>query len=58
MTTPDPAKEAERLANIIRQARAALEDGRRGDCLKMLRLALPQHPAPGGPMGGAGGRAA
>lgn len=55
--TPDPAKEVERLANIIRQARAALEDGRRGDCLKMLRLALPQSQnAPTPPAGG--GRAA
>mgnify|MGYP000084105801 CR=1 FL=1 len=55
--TPDPAKEAERLANIIRQARAALEDGRRGDCLKMLKGALPQSQnAPTPPPGG--GRAA
>ena len=54
--TPDPAKEVERLSNIILQAKAALEDGRRGDCLKMLRMALPQSQIAPPPVGG--GRAA
>lgn len=46
--TCDPAKEVERLTNIIRQAKVALEDGRRGDCLKMLKGALPTPPPPPG----------
>lgn len=53
----DWASECTRLQQAIRQARVALEDGRRGDALKILRLALPSEtPGPGAPLGG--GRAA
>ncbi len=46
--TPDPAKENERLRAVIRRAKEALEDGRRGDCLKLLRAEVPAPPPPSG----------
>jgi hypothetical protein len=47
--------EVARLGTIIVNAHKAMVEGRRGDALKMLKHAFPQHPVPGGPMGPTGG---